>query len=274
MRKRRNTKRRRRIILIIKGSIFIITVCAMFSFLTSKNGSQTSLPSTFPPTDKVAENTLPKSTKISIKGLSQEGIPTGCESVSTVAVLQHYGVNITIDEFINNFLPCKEFYKIGSKVYGANPHEYFSGNPYKTASLGCYPKVILKALNEMKNSKTVQTSDPKMYPEIKNLDFRNTTGSSIDALTTQYIDNQIPVILWVTIHMKQPYEGMKYYLEDGTLYTWTAQEHCTVLCGYDQNFYYLMDPLRDGEIVAYPKDLVKQRYNELGKYSLVIHPSS
>lgn len=264
MKKRRNTKRRRRIILIIKGSIFIITVCAMFSFLTLKNASQTSLP----PVDKAAESTSPKATKISIKGFSQEGIPTGCESVSTVAVLQHYGVDITIDEFINNFLPCKEFYKIESKVYGANPHEYFAGNPYKTASLGCYPKVILKALNEIKNSKVV------VYPGINNLDFRNTTGSSIDALTTQYIDNQIPVILWVTIHMKQPYEGMKYYLEDGSPYTWTAQEHCTVLCGYDQDFYYLMDPLRDGEIVAYPKDLVKQRYNQLGKYSLVILPSS
>lgn len=123
----------------------------MFSFLTLKNASQTSLP----PIDKVAESTLPKSTKISIKGLSQEGIPTGCESVSTVAVLQHYGVDITIDEFINNFLPCKEFYKIGSKVYGANPHEYFAGDPYKTASLGCYPKVILKALNEIKMQKCI-----------------------------------------------------------------------------------------------------------------------
>lgn len=261
MKKRRNTKRRRRIILIIKGSIFIIAFCVMFSFLTLKNTSQTSLP----PADKAAENTSPKSTKISIKGLSQEGIPTGCESVSTVAVLQHYGVDITIDKFINSFLPCKEFYKIGSKVYGANPHEYFAGNPYKTASLGCYPKVIMTALNEMKNSD---------YPGTGNLHFRNTTDSNIETLLTQYIDNQIPVILWVTIHMKQPYEGMKYYLEDGSLYTWTAQEHCTVLCGYDQDFYYLMDPLRDGEIISYPKDLVEQRYNELGKYSLVIFPSS
>ena len=274
MKKKRNTKRRRRIILIIKGSIFIITVCSMFTFLTLKNASQTTLPSTLPPTDKVVKNTLPKSTKISIKGLSQEGIPTGCESVSTVSVLQHYGVDITIDEFINNFLPCKEFYKIGSKIYGANPHEYFAGNPYETTSLGCYPNVILKALNGIKNSQTIQTTDTEKYPKISNLDFRNTTGSSIDTLITQYIDRQIPVILWVTIHMKQPYEGMKYYLEDGTLYTWTAQEHCAVLCGYDKEFYYLMDPLRNGEIIAYPKVLVKQRYDELGKYSLVIFPSS
>ena len=237
----------------------------MFTFLTLKNASQTTLPSTLPPTDKVVKNTLPKSTKISIKGLSQEGIPTGCESVSTVSVLQHYGVDITIDEFINNFLPCKEFYKIGSKIYGANPHEYFAGNPYETTSLGCYPNVILKALNEMKNTH---------YPGTNHLYFENTSGFGLNTLITQYINKQIPVILWVTIHMKEPYEGMKYYLEDGTLYTWTAQEHCSVLCGYDEDSYYLMDPLRNGEIIAYPKHLVEQRYNELGKYSLVIHPSS
>ena len=270
MKKIRNTKRRRRIILIIKGSIFIIAFCAMFSFITLKNASQTSLP----PADKSSKNASPESTKITVKGLSQEGMPTGCESVSTVAVLQYYGVDITADDFINNFLPCKEFYKIGSKIYGANPHEYFAGNPYKTTSLGCYPEVILKALNEIKSSTAVQTADIKKYSGINNLDFKNKTGSSLDTLTTQYIDKKIPVILWVTIHMKQPYEGMKYYLEDGSLYTWTAQEHCTVLCGYDQDFYYLMDPLRDGEMIAYPKDLVKQRYNELGKYSLVILPSS
>lgn len=242
----------------------------MFSFLTLKNASQTSLP----PADKAVEDTSPKSAKISIKGLSQEGIPTGCESVSTVAVLQYYGVDITADEFISNFLPCKEFYKIGLKIYGANPHECFAGNPYKTASLGCYPKVILKALNEIKSSIEVQTADTKKYSRINHLDFKNMSGSDLKTLITQYIDNQIPVILWVTIHMKEPYEGMKYYLEDDTLYTWTAQEHCTVLCGYDQEFYYLMDPLRDGEIVSYAKDLVEQRYNELGKYSLVILPSS
>lgn len=260
MKKRRNTKRRRRIILIIKGSIFIIALCIMSSFFNLRNTSHTSLSSV----DKNTENASFKSNKISIKGLSQEGIPTGCESVSTVAVLQHYDVDITVDEFISSFLPRKEFYRMDGKVYGANPHEYFAGDPYKTASLGCYPKVIMTALNEMKNA---------TYPETENLHFKNTTGSNMETLVAQYINNQTPVILWITIDMKQPCEGMKYYLDDGSLYTWTAHEHCTVLCGYDQDSYYLMDPLKNGEIIAYPKDLVEQRYNELGKYSLVIVPT-
>lgn len=261
MKKRRSTKKRRRIILIIKGSIFVIAFCIMFSFFISQNTSKTTLP----PIDVHEENALPDSQKIPMAGLSQESVPTGCESASTVALLQHYGVDITIDEFISNFLPRKGFYKMDGKVYGANPHEYFAGDPYMTASLGCYPKVIMTALNEMKNEN---------YPKTEILQFKNTTGSNMETLVTTYINNQIPVIVWVTIDMKKPYEGMKYYLEDGSLYTWTAQEHCTVLCGYDPDSYYLMDPLKDGEIIAYPKDLVELRYNELGKYSLVIIPSN
>lgn len=260
MKKRRNTKKRRRIVLIIKSSVLIIAFCIMFSFITEK----TTFPTPSHPTNETARKTSSKSNIIPLHGLSQEGIPTGCESVSTVATLQYHGVNITIDEFINNFLPCQKFYRKGGMVYGANPQEYFAGDPYETASLGCYPNVILKALNEMKKSN---------YSGTDNLYFQDVSGADLNSLVTEYIDKQIPVILWITIDMKKPYAGMQYYLEDGSLYTWTAQEHCTVLCGYDDISYYIMDPLANGEIITYPKALVEQRYNELGKYALVITSS-
>lgn len=260
MKKRRNTKTRRRIILIIKSSVFITAFCIMFSFITKKHIFQS--PS-HPPHDS-AQETGAESNIISLQGLSQEGIPTGCESVSTVAALQYHGINITVDEFITHFLPCQNFYKKDGMIYGANPHEYFAGDPYKTSSLGCYPNVILKALKKMKKSN---------YPRTDNLIFKDVSGSNFETLITQYIDNQIPVVLWVTIGMKAPYDGMQYYLEDGSLYTWTAQEHCTVLCGYDDTSYYIMDPLTNGEIVTYPKLLVEQRYDEVGRYALIITPS-
>lgn len=203
----------------------------------------------------------PTTHRIPLQGLSQEEIPTGCESVSTVATLQYLGINISIDDFISAFLPRKNFYWKNNILHGPNPHEYFAGDPYQKASLGCYPAVILKALSEMKNSS---------YPGMDNLNFKNVSGIDLETLTTQYIDNQIPLILWVTIAMKEPYAGMQYFLEDGTQYTWTAQEHCAVLCGYDDFSYYLMDPLSNGKIVAYPKELVENRYNQMGRYALVI----
>lgn len=234
------------------------TLCILFALSKGKFLSPTHSHSANDTLQETTSNTC----VILLQGLSQERIPTGCESVSTVAALQHLRIDISIDEFINSFLPCKGFYRQDGVLFGPNPHEYFAGDPYQKASLGCYPPVIMKALSEMKNSS---------YPGMNNLNFKNVSGADIETLTTQYIDSQIPVILWVTIDMKVPYEGMQYYLEDGTLYTWTAGEHCTVLCGYDEDSYYLMDPLSNGEIVAHPKELVENRYNQMGKYAVVIY---
>ena len=107
---------------------------------------------------------------------------------------------------------------------------------------------------------------------MEHFDFKDISGNDLQTLTTKYIQNDIPMLLWVTIDMKPSHKGMQYYLETGTLYTWTAQEHCVVLCGYDEEHYYLMDPLKDGEIVSYSKELVEMRYNEMGMHGIIIIP--
>lgn len=199
--------------------------------------------------------------KISIQGLSQEGIPTGCESVSTVALLGHWNVDIDIDTFIEDYLPRQDFYRKNDELYGANPHEAFAGNPYKKSSLGCYPEVIKKALHTMQSHG---------FTGMNVFNFSNISGTDLQTLCDSYINNEIPVLLWVTIDLKEPVPGMQYYLEDGSLYTWTKHEHCVVLCGYDVNNYYFMDPLAGGQIVGRDKELVELRYKQLGEYALVI----
>lgn len=217
------------------------------------------------PVPSVPENSHsnPSRTKnmISIQGISQEGIPTGCESVSTVALLQYFGIDIDIAEFIEDYLPCQDFYYQNGELYGANPHEAFAGDPYKKTSLGCYPEVILKALYKMKS---------REFDNFETLDFANVSGFELDDLATQYLNNSIPFLLWITIDLKEPAPGMQYYLEDGSIYTWMKHEHCVVLCGYDEENYYFMDPLADGEIVERDKELVELRYEQLGKYALVM----
>lgn len=200
--------------------------------------------------------------KISLRGLSQKNIPTGCESVSTVAVLQHMGIDITVDDFIHNYLPCENFYRQDGVLYGPDPREAFAGDPYSRNSLGCYPPVILKALGALKAAD---------YPGTHDLLFGNVSGADFDTLLSRYIDREIPVILWSTIDLKEPRNGMEYYLETGERYTWTAHEHCVVLCGYDSDYYYLMDPLQDGQIVARDKKLVELRYEQMGRQAIVIY---
>lgn len=103
---------------------------------------------------------------IEMNGLSQDGIPTGCESVSAVMVLNYWGVDTTPEEFIDNYLPRQKFYQVDRILYGPDPEEAFAGDPYSANSLGCYPKVILKALGNMKNCHVRAWNDSrsKIFP--------------------------------------------------------------------------------------------------------------
>lgn len=259
MRKRKNKKLCRRIELMVKMCVFIFGVYMVIHHFTDKISSQLTPDSSdiVPETNTI---TSPR-TLISIQGLSQEGIPTGCEAVSTVALLQYLGIDIDVNTFIEDYLPCQDFYYINGDLYGADPHEAFAGNPYNKTSLGCFPKVILKALHQMKSDD---------YPNFENIEFDMVSGSSLDALANQYLSQSIPILLWITIDLKEPTPGMQYHLEDGSLYTWAKQEHCVVLCGYDEENYYFMDPLADGQIVTRNKELVELRYEQLGNYALII----
>lgn len=208
------------------------------------------------------ENLLVKGENIiEMTGISQAGIPTGCESVSTVMVLQHMGIDISPETFIDNYLPCQKFYRVGDALFGPDPQEFFAGNPYEKSSLGCFPKVILKALDNMAQCK---------YSGMKDVVYTDVSGMPLDEIVAEYIAKDIPVLVWVTMDMKESYEGMQYYLEDGSLYTWRANEHCMVLCGYDESTYYLMDPLANGEMVGFEKAVVEMRYEEMGRYAVVV----
>lgn len=257
---RRNIKLKRKIELTIKaGAIMIIAVLA----ITKHFHPQPSYPK---PNEEVISGITTESIpttahQIPFQGLSQVTIPTGCESVSTVAILNHLGIEITPEHFIEEFLPKQSFYRSNGNIYGPNPNEYFAGDPFQRSSLGCFPNVIIKALNTMKTTG---------YSGTKNMKVQNLTGTPLSLLAESYISNDIPVLIWVTIGMKESKDGMTYLLEDGTPYTWRSQEHCVVLCGYDETNYSIMDPLEDGEIVGYSKELVEKRYKEMNQSAVLI----
>lgn len=179
--------------------------------------------------------------------------PTGCESVSAVMALQYAGVNITVDEFVDSYLErSSDFYYSGNERYGPDPNQYFIGNPRSSSAFGCYASVIERAAVRCfkDGSKVV-----------------NTTGSDLESLCSDYIDNDIPVVVWVTIDMKKPYVGHKWRLSDGTEFKWLANEHCMLLVGYTEDEYIFNDPYV-GKTVKYKKNISQQRYKSFGMQSL------
>lgn len=181
--------------------------------------------------------------------------PTGCESVSAVMALQYAGYAITVDEFIDLYLPRNSnFYNANGQAFGPSPYEYFIGNPRTTSAFGCMSPVIKKAINAYLGEKGA---------------VEDASGQTMAQLCTRYIDKGYPVLVWVTINMIEPYYTKCWTLESGQPYRWLANEHCMVLIGYDNNNYYFNDPYR-GAQVSYPKALCERRYESFEQQALVI----
>lgn len=172
--------------------------------------------------------------------------PTGCESVSAVMLLQYLGYEITVDEFIENNLLKQGFEEKDGQLYGPDPRKCFVGSPYDPDSYGCYAPVICEALK--------QTAGEEY-------DIVNETGARIEDLISRYIDNDMPVIFWACINMREPIQGPCWKLyETGEEFTWISNEHCMLLVGYDNENYYFNDPYENKGVIAYPKETVADRY--------------
>ena len=176
--------------------------------------------------------------------------PTGCESVSAVMALQYAGVNISVDTFIDKYL-----YKTGVIF---DPNESFGGDP-RGSGYGCYSPVIKKALDK------ILTVDTALYA-------REMKGEPLQNLCSNYIDKDIPVILWATMGMDTPKNGNRWYY-NGKLIQWIIPEHCLLLVGYDDEHYIFNDPLRNKN-TYYRKSAVEIAYAGLGSQAITINKLS
>ena len=180
--------------------------------------------------------------------------PTGCESVATVMALQYAGKNISVDTFIDKYLPIEPLNPLLPVRF--DPYIMFGGNPRTMDGYGCYASVIKTALDKI-FANTYYTAE-------------NITGLSLPELCSKYIDNNIPVIVWATMEMRTPYISKTWTAWTGRKIQWVAPEHCLLLVGYDDYFYYFNDP-RDGKArTYYRKEAVDRAYKAQGNQAVVI----
>lgn len=172
--------------------------------------------------------------------------PTGCESVSAVMLLQYLGYEISVDEFIQKCLECREMKMIDGCLYGPDPNEFFCGSPYDEDSFGIYAKGLQKALNKAAGDRFA---------------FVDETDTPIETLLTKYIDQDMPVVFWACINMRKEIPGPEWKLHDSDeTFMWTSNEHCMLLVGYDDENYYFNDPYDNNGVIGYPRDIVEDRH--------------
>ncbi|QNK42207.1 C39 family peptidase [Caproicibacter fermentans] len=180
--------------------------------------------------------------------ISQLGkYPTGCESVTTVMALNYAGIDISVDEFIDTYLDMSGI--------PFDPNVTFGGNPRSSNSYGCYAPVIKKA------------SDSALSG--KNYTANVLSDISLEVLCSQYIDKDIPVIMWATMYMNPPYISSTWTFNGKTI-QWVAPEHCLLLVGYDDNNYIFNDPLQTQALKYYSKSSVEVAYEGLFSQAIVI----
>lgn len=176
--------------------------------------------------------------------------PTGCESVSAVMLLNYLGISISVDDFIENYLEKESMHEREGRLYGPNPFRCFAGSPYDKDSFGCYAPVIVQTLNKIFAEKKVK---------FQAVDI---TGMPMAGILTDFLDKDMPVVFWASIDLKETIAGPKWYLPDGSVFTWISNEHCMLLVGYDEKSYYFNDPWQNHGLIAWPRNLVEQRHRE------------
>jgi len=184
--------------------------------------------------------------------------PNGCESVSTVMALRYLGIDITVDEFIEKYLPMGSRPVVGG--IGPDPAEVFCGDPRSKSGWGCYSPVIAKALDKC--------LDKSKYTYVRS------TEDSLKELCDKYIDKGIPVVVWGTINMDDASDSSYYRYwttKNGKKISYNSMLHCLLLVGYDKNNYYFNDPTVNGNFpLAYSKTASNKAFELLGNQSVAI----
>lgn len=192
----------------------------------------------------------------------QDEYPTGCELVSASMLLKFYGFEISAGELIEKGYVKHtelEYDNKEDKIYCADPNESFIGNPRNESGYGCYSNALRNGLEK--------------YLENEYFDAVSLSGISLEDLCMEYIDFGEPVLIWASINMVQTKENENVWIikETGEEFRWLANEHCLVLVGYDDEYYYFNDPL-EGVAVPYEREIVELRYKELGFQAITIRP--
>lgn len=193
----------------------------------------------------------------------REKYPTGCESVCAVMDLQYYGVDLSVEEFIDNYLPLGDAPHVDGQgnYVGCDPREAFPGSPYEESGWGCYSPVIEKAL-----VRALEDSGRK------DLAVARLDGSTLEDLYGRYVSQGVPVLLWATIGMEEPVVSQTFTIQGtGEAFDWVYPMHCLLWVGEAGDSWLFHDPLA-GEAVAYSKSQVERAYRGLGCQAVALVP--
>lgn len=186
--------------------------------------------------------------------------PNGCEVASATMLLEHYGINIDMKEYVDNYLPKKEVYEEDGLRYGPDPSQYYAGNPSDSSrGWGTFLPVIKNSLYTIFKDKLPAETVGHVYTSEDKLPLE------------EYVQTGNPVLTWTTVdysEAKDIYEWFSY--DKSRTYTYPKKAHVVVIVGMDKDYYYLNDPLKDKKAIKVLRETFDKSYDSMGRQALYI----
>ncbi len=186
--------------------------------------------------------------------------PNGCEVASATMLLKHYGINIDMKEYVDNYLPKKEVYEEEGLRYGPDPSQYYAGNPSDSSrGWGTFLPVIKNSLYTIFKDKLPAETVGHVYTSEDKLPLE------------EYVQTGNPVLTWTTVdysEAKDIYEWFSY--DKSRTYTYPKKAHVVVIVGMDKDYYYLNDPLKDKKAIKVLRETFDKSYDSMGRQALYI----
>lgn len=188
--------------------------------------------------------------------------PTGCEAASACMLLKCYGYDITMKQMVD-IIPRENLELVNGKWYGPDITEKFVGDPrygYRSSirGYGAFSPVITKSL---------QTAIDKRGGGCTAV---NITGCTFETLLNTVSDGH-PAVVWATYNMNNPTEVNAWYIRStGKYFEYPKGTHVMVLCGYDKDNVYVMDPYNYPTPKKFTRASFKSHWELLGNQAIVL----
>ena len=218
---------------------------------------------TEPPTEAP---TLPA--KYMIEGLEvipQVEFKAGCETYACTMLLQTLGYDMNERMFMENYLEIRyPSYDEEGNMYAPDMYSSQVGDIY--GGWGVYCTAMAKYMNHYLSD----VGSSQKATAIENV--------TLDELCEKYVSKGIPVMIWGTVEMLEPYPRFSWtvdYVDEnahykiGDTFTWLQHEHCLVLIGWDEENFYFGDSCA-GQVSVFERELSETRYEQIGMQAIVV----
>lgn len=189
--------------------------------------------------------------------LQRPALPHGCEVTALTAVLNYYGVDISKEKMVANYLPQEDFIRSNGQWIGPDPAEKYAGNPADEASgMYAFAPVIEKAAKKA------------LKKEHASVQVKNLTGATKKEILAK-VEKGIPVITWVTLDLSAPQRKEGWTIK-GTdeVVTMYRNLHVVVVTGYENGKVIVMDPLKG--YVAHDEEKFFTSFKEMKSQAIML----